>query len=63
MIEIKNVSKTIGNRLVLDNINCTMEYGNVYGLCGTNGSGKTMLLIKFCTLSEFSKSIAVYARS
>lgn len=44
MIEIKNVSKTIGNRLVLDNINCTMEYGNVYGLCGTNGSGKTMLL-------------------
>lgn len=40
----KNVSKTLGKHLVLDNINYTFENGMVYGLCGHNGSGKTMLL-------------------
>jgi len=44
MIEIKNVNKTLSKRKVLDNINYTFEYGKVYGLCGHNGSGKTMLL-------------------
>lgn len=44
MIEIKNVNKTLSKRKVLDNINYTFEYGKVYGLCGYNGSGKTMLL-------------------
>lgn len=44
MIEIKNVSKTLNKRLVLDNINYTFKDGTVYGLCGHNGSGKTMLL-------------------
>lgn len=44
MIEIKNLNKTLSKRKVLDNINYTFECGKVYGLCGHNGSGKTMLL-------------------
>lgn len=44
MVEIKNLNKTLSKRKVLDNINYTFEYGKVYGLCGHNGSGKTMLL-------------------
>ncbi len=44
MIEVKNVNKTLSSRRVLENINYNFEYGKVYGLCGTNGSGKTMLL-------------------
>lgn len=44
MIEIKNVNKILNKRLVLDNINYTFKDGIVYGLCGHNGSGKTMLL-------------------
>lgn len=44
MIEIKNVYKLLNKRLVLDNINYTFKDGTVYGLCGHNGSGKTMLL-------------------
>ena len=44
MIELKNVNKTLSSRLILDNVNYTFEYGKVYGLCGPNGSGKTMLL-------------------
>ena len=44
MVELIEVNKTLASRKVLDNINCKFEYGNVYGLCGPNGSGKTMLL-------------------
>lgn len=44
MIEIKHVKKTLSRRVILDDINYTFEYGKVYGLCGPNGSGKTMLL-------------------
>ncbi len=44
MVEIKNVSKKLSSRLVLNNVTCNFEYGKVYGLCGPNGSGKTMLL-------------------
>lgn len=44
MIELKNINKTLSSRLVLNNISYAFDYGKVYGLCGTNGSGKTMLL-------------------
>ena len=44
MIELKEVKKTLSKRLVLDNINYCFNDGTVYGLCGPNGSGKTMLL-------------------
>ena len=44
MVEMKNVSKKLSSRLVLNNINYKFEYGRAYGLCGPNGSGKTMLL-------------------
>ena len=43
-IEIKNYSKKINGRLVLDNINYSFEKGKIYGIAGKNGSGKTMLL-------------------
>lgn len=44
MIQINNLSKKIGHKYVLTDINYVFNYGRVYGLCGTNGSGKTMLL-------------------
>lgn len=43
-IEIHNAKKTIRNKVILNNINLNLEKGNVYGLIGHNGSGKTMLL-------------------
>lgn len=50
MVELKNVNKSLSKRLILDNISYKFEYGKVYGLCGTNGSGKTMLLRVICGL-------------
>ncbi|MCO7128259.1 ATP-binding cassette domain-containing protein [Sporolactobacillus shoreicorticis] len=43
-IELSNYSKVIKRRTVLDHVNCIFYSGNIYGLYGRNGSGKTMLL-------------------
>ena len=43
-IEIEHVSKKIKEALVLDDVCMTLESGNIYGLQGVNGSGKTMLM-------------------
>lgn len=49
-IIIENLSKTIKNNKILDNVNLTFESGHVYGLVGRNGSGKTMFLRAICGL-------------
>jgi ABC-2 type transport system ATP-binding protein len=49
-IEMRNVSKKIKGTVVLDNINYRFEGGNIYGLKGINGSGKTMLMRSICGL-------------
>lgn len=43
-INFENYTKKIKNKVILDNINYSFEKGNIYGLYGRNGSGKTMLL-------------------
>lgn len=43
-VEVKNYSKKLKGRNVLDNISYKFEGGNIYGLYGRNGSGKTMLM-------------------
>ncbi|SDZ48426.1 ABC-2 type transport system ATP-binding protein [Evansella caseinilytica] len=47
-IEINEVSKTIKNQTVLDNISVQLEKGNCYGFVGANGCGKTMLFRALC---------------
>lgn len=44
MIKINNLSKTYGNKLVLENVNLEIKAGKVYGLIGRNGAGKTTLM-------------------
>ena len=44
MIEFKNVSHSLGNKKVLENVNLTIEEGSVLGLVGINGAGKSTLL-------------------
>ena len=43
-IQVKNLSKEIKGKYVLNNINLSFEQEKIYGLYGRNGSGKTMLL-------------------
>ena len=52
MIEVKNVSVTIGKNRILQDISVTFEKGKIHGLIGRNGSGKTVLMKCIC---EFMK--------
>ena len=47
-IEIKNVSKSFAKKKVLEQLNLTFESGQIYGLIGHNGSGKSVLLKIIC---------------
>lgn len=47
-IVIKNINKKFKNNIVLDDINMELESGKIYGLCGRNGSGKSVLLKIIC---------------
>lgn len=49
-IIVDNVSKTIKKAVILENINLEFESGRIYGLRGSNGSGKTMLMRAICGL-------------
>ena len=44
MIKIENLSKKYDKDNVLENLNCTIKDGCIYGLVGANGSGKSTLL-------------------
>ena len=44
MIEVKNIFLTLNKRQILNNVSLTLKEGNIYGLVGNNGSGKTMLM-------------------
>ena len=44
MLKIEGLSKKFGEFQVLNNININAETGQIYGLVGSNGCGKTTLL-------------------
>ena len=44
MLKIENISKKLGNKIVLDNLSLTINDGSVFGLVGINGAGKSTLL-------------------
>lgn len=43
-IELKNISKQLHKNNILNDISCTFLSGEIVGLVGVNGSGKTMLM-------------------
>ena len=43
-LTVKNVTKRIRGKMILDDVSMHLSGGNVYGIVGRNGSGKTMLL-------------------
>lgn len=49
-IKVENLSKTINGVKILDNINLEFNSGEITGLKGINGSGKTMLMRTICGL-------------
>ena len=52
MIEINNLAFSYGPKQVLKNISMKVSEGNIYGLLGENGVGKTTLLTLLCGLKR-----------
>ena len=44
MIELKHISKSFENKVVLEDINCVFENGKTNLIIGQSGSGKTVLM-------------------
>jgi len=49
-IEVKNVSKSYGKVKALDDVSFAVDKGEVFGLIGPDGSGKTTMFRILCTL-------------
>ncbi len=60
MIELKNISKSFPDKLVLDNISMCLEQGKTNLIIGQSGSGKTVLLKCIVGLEEVDKGEIIY---
>ena len=52
MIQLTALTKTFGERVLLDRVTWTVDDGDRVGLCGPNGAGKTTLLRMLASLEE-----------
>ncbi len=53
MLEIKNLTKTYGDKKAVDNLSVTIGAGEIYGFIGHNGAGKTTTIKASCGLIDF----------
>ena len=44
LLEMKNISKSFSGNKVLNNVNLSVEAGDVHALLGENGAGKSTLM-------------------
>ena len=43
LVKVENVTKYFKQEKILDNVNLKLETGQIYGIVGKNGAGKTVL--------------------
>ena len=57
MISLRNIQKSYGSHQVLRGVNLTVRQGEIYGLIGKNGSGKTTIFKIILGLTEFENGL------
>ncbi len=57
VMELRGISKSYGENLVLDNVNLEIERGDKIGFVGVNGAGKSTLARIIIGTEEFQKGI------
>ena len=57
MITIENLVKRYGDLLALDHLNLEIKEGEIFGLLGPNGSGKTTAINCMLALLKYDKGM------
>lgn len=60
MIEIKNIRKSFGSKVVIDDVSAVMESGNTNLIIGASGSGKTVLMKIMIGLMQVDAGAVLY---
>ena len=60
MIDINNLTLTLDNKKILENINLKIKEGKIYGLIGPNGVGKTSLIKCLTGIYEVTEGELLY---
>lgn len=60
MLEVKNIRKTFGTLVAVDDLSFTAEEGKIYGILGTNGAGKTTTFRMILGLLEPDNGTILY---
>ncbi len=60
-IQAQNLSKTFASFTAVDRVNIEVRYGEVYGLLGANGAGKTSTIKMICGLLKPTEGIVSIA--
>lgn len=55
MLKIENLTKTYGDKKVVDNVSLHIRAGEIYGFIGHNGAGKTTTLKACCGILRFEQ--------
>lgn len=48
MLKISGLSKKFKKRVIIDNVDLELNFGNIYGFIGANGSGKSVFFKTIC---------------
>lgn len=60
ILELKNINKSFGEHQVLNNVNLTVNKGDVYGILGLSGAGKSTLVRCINGLETFDSGELLY---
>ena len=57
IVQIENLVKRYGSLVALDHLNLNISEGEIFGLLGPNGSGKTTAINCMLSLLKYDKGI------
>lgn len=62
VINIEHISKLYGDRMVLDDLSCSVDAGDKIGIIGVNGTGKSTLLCMIARDEEPDSGTIIFSR-
>lgn len=60
MLEIKNVTKAVKDKSVLDDVSLNIDHGSIFGLVGVNGAGKSTLLRSIAGIYSLDDGLVLF---